>query len=197
MTTSQILFLTGVLCGVLFAGCAVVGQLRQGEPFARSYWTVPVWAFVLCTGFGGLAFLLDSGVAGKTLFEAQVDGTGDTAPAVLTFTVPVEHPGARHSFDVNPRDDEGSVDDPIDVAVRLTDPSGAVLVDERQRLDTRDDSTSSGISHRVWDSWDRDLTPARAGDHLLTVTVLSPHVPQVHVWVGDEQKTDGHRIDGY
>ena len=197
MTTSQILFLTGVLCGVLFAGCAVVGQLRQGEPFAQSYWTVPVWAFVLCTGFGGLAFLLDSGVAEKTLFEAQVDGTGDAAPAVLTFTVPVEHPGARHSFDVNPRDDEGSVDDPIDVAVRLTDPSGAVLVDERQHLDTRDDSTSSGISHRVWDSWDRDITPATAGDHVLTVTVLSPGVPEVHVWVGDEQKTDGHRIDGY
>jgi hypothetical protein len=143
------------------------------------------------------AFAINGGVADRTLFEAQVDGTGDTAPAVLTFTVPVEHPGARHEFDVNPRDDGGSVDDPIDVGVRLVDPAGVVLVDEQCTLDPRDDSSSSSVSHRVWDSWDRELTPTRTGDHLLTVTLHSPHVPQVHVWVGDEQKTDGHRIPGY
>jgi hypothetical protein len=197
VTTSQILFLTGLLCGVLFAGCAVYEQQRRGAPLGRRYWTVPTWILLGGAAFGAMAFLLDSGVAEKTLFEAQVDGTGEAAPAVLTFTVPVEHPGALHSFDVNPRDDGGEVDDPIDVAVRLTDPAGAVVVDERETLDTRDDSTSSAVTHRVWDSWDREITPTQAGDYLLTVTVLSPHVPEVHVWVGDDQKTDGHRIDGY
>jgi hypothetical protein len=83
------------------------------------------------------------------------------------------------------------------VAVRLTDPAGAVMVDERRTLDTRDDSTSPTVTHRVWDDWDREITPTQAGDYLLTVTVLSPHVPQVHVWVGDDEKTDGHRIAGY
>jgi hypothetical protein len=198
VSTSQILFLTGVACGVLFAGCAVYHQVGQlGVAWRAVRWTVPAWIMVFCTGFGALAFVLDAGVANKTLFEAQVAGTGDAAPAVLTFTVPVEHPGARHAFDVNPRDDGGSVDDPIDVAVRLTDPTGAVLVDERETLDTRDDSGNSAITHRVWDSWDREITPTRAGDYELTVTVLSPDVPEVHVWVGDDRKTDGHRISGY
>ena len=144
-----------------------------------------------------LAFSLNSGVSDKTLFEAQVDGTGDAAPAVLTFTVPVEHAGVRHEFDVNPRADGQSVDDPIDVAVRLTDPAGAVVIDEHETLATYDDSDSSWGRHNVWDDWDREVTPTQAGDYLLTVTVLSPDVPQVHVWVGDDEKTDGHRIDGY
>ena len=148
---------------------------------------------VLVAGF----LSINAGVTNHTLFEDQVAGTGDTAPAVLSFTVPVEHPGARHEFMVNPRDDGASVDAPIDVAVRLTDPAGAVLVDERETLDTRDDSDSSWVRHYVWDDWNRELTPAEAGDYLLTVTVLSPQVPEVHVWVGDDEKTDGHRIAGY
>jgi hypothetical protein len=198
VTTSQILFLTGVACGVLFAGCAVYHQVAQlGVAWRAVSWRIPVWAVVLCTAFGALAFALDSGVANRTLFEDQVAGTGDTAPAVLTFTVPVEHPGARHEFMVDPRDDGGDVDGPIDVEVKLTDPTGATLADERQTLDTRDDSGSSGIRHEVWDDWNRELTPTRAGDHVLSVTVLSPQVPEVHVWVGDDDKTDGHRIAGY
>lgn len=180
MTTSQILFLTGLLCGVLFAGCAVYHQVANLRlPWRAVRWAVPAGCLVFGAAFGAGAYRLDSGVAEKTLFEAQVAGTGDAAPSVLTFTVPVEHPGARHAFDVNPRDDGGSVDDPIDVAVRLTDPAGAVVVDERGTLDTRDDSTSSAVTHRVWDSWDGQVTPTRAGDYLLTVTVLSPHVPLV------------------
>lgn len=169
--------------------------LRRGDARANLKPVVPL-ALVL-VAFVVLAFSLNSGVADKTLFEAQVDGTGDAAPAVLTFTVPVEHPGVRHEVDVNPRADGESVDDPIDVAVRLTDPAGAVVVDEHETLDTRDDSDSSWVTHRVWDSWDGDVTPTQAGDYLLTVTVLSPDVPQVHVWVGDDEKTDGHRIAGY
>jgi hypothetical protein len=145
----------------------------------------------------GVFFWINAGVANHTLFEAQVPATGDTAPAVLTFTVPVEHPGAQHQIMVNPRDDGGSVDGPIDVAVRLIDPEGTVLVDERVTLDTRDDSDSGWVRHYVWDDWNDELVPTRAGDHTLTVTVLSPHVPEVHVWVGDDEKTDGQRIPGY
>ena len=198
MSTSQILFLSGVACGVLFAGCAVYHQVAQLRvPWRAVRWRIPAAAMVLCTAFGGLAFLLDAGVANRTLFEDQVSGTGDRAPAVLTCTVPVEHPGARPELMVDPRDDGGSGAAPVDVAVRLTDPAGAVLVDERETLDTYDDSDSSWVRHYVWDDWDRELTPEQAGDYLLTVTVLSPQVPEVHVWVGDDEKTDGHRIAGY
>ena len=83
------------------------------------------------------------------------------------------------------------------MAVRLTDPAGAVVVDEHETLATYDDSDSSWVRHDVWDDWDREVTPTQAGDYQLTVTVLSPDVPQVHVWVGDDEKTDGHRIAGY
>ena len=65
------------------------------------------------------------------------------------------------------------------------------------RRHRRDASDSALATHRLWDYWRRDVTPARAGDYLLTVTVLSPGVPRVHVWVGDDRKTDGHRIAGY
>jgi hypothetical protein len=167
------------------------GQVREANRRPLIPLALGLVAFVV------LCISINGGVSDKTLFEAQVGGTEDGAPAVLTFTVPVEHPGARHEFDVNPRNDGGSVDGPIDVAVRLTDPTGAVLVDERKTLDTYDDSSSSMISHHVWDSWDRELVPTQAGDYLLTVTVLSPDVPLVHVWVGDDEKTDGHRIAGY
>jgi hypothetical protein len=35
------------------------------------------------------------------------------------------------------------------------------------------------------------------GNLQLTVTVLTPDVPTVHVRMGDEEKTDGQRIPGY
>ena len=195
MTTSQILFLTGVLCGLFFAGCAVYGQRQQGAPFARSFWTVPVWSVVVGTAFGAGAFLLDADTAGSTLYETEAGGTGAETPAVLTFDVPVEHPGALHELLVDPRDDGVDVRNPVDVAVRLADPSGQVLVDERETLGTRCEGGT--VERCTWDSWSTDLTPAAAGNYALTVTVLTPDVPVVHIWVGDDAKTDGHRIAGY
>ena len=194
VTTGQVLVLVGVLCGVLFAGCAVVEQRRRGAPIAGSYWTVPTAILLVGALFGGGASLLDSGVAGMTLVEVEAPGTGARTPAVLTFDVPVEHPGAPHELLVDPRDDGHDVTDPVDVAVRLTDPSGRVLVDERETLGTRCQDT---VTTCVWDSWSRDLTPATGGTYALTVTVLTPDVPVVHGRVGDDEKTDGHRIAGY
>lgn len=195
MTTSQILFLTGVLCGVLFAGCAVHAQRQRGAPLARRFWTVPAWILVSGTAFGALFFVLDSGVAEKTLYETEVTGSGADTPSVVRFEVPVEHPGAVHELLVDPRNDGVDVHDPVDVAVRVTDPSGQVLVDEREMLDARcEDGTGD---HCTWDSWSTDITPAAAGSYALTVTLRTPDVPVVHVWVGDDEKTDGHRIDDY
>jgi len=39
--------------------------------------------------------------------------------------------------------------------------------------------------------------PPADGELRLTVTLLTPDVPTVHVWLGDEEKTDGQRIPGY
>jgi hypothetical protein len=105
VSTSQILFLTGLLCGVLFAGCAVYEQRRRGAPLGRRYWTVPTWILLGGAAFGATAFLLDSGVAEKTLFEAEVPGSTVTVPAVLEWDIPVEHPGALHELGVYPNSD--------------------------------------------------------------------------------------------
>jgi hypothetical protein len=192
VTTSQILFLTGLLCGAFFAGVAVYAQARQGAPFGRRYWTVPAWLLLGGVAFGAAAFLLDSGVAEKTLFEAEVPGSTDATPAVLEWDIPVEHPGALHELGVYPNSDR-DVDAPADVRVQLVDPVGRVLIDRTEALQPRCDT-----NHFCdWDGYSAEFTPAAGGDLRLTVTVLTPDVPTVHVRVGDEQKTDGHRIPGY
>jgi hypothetical protein len=200
VTTSQILFLTGLLCGVLFAGCAVYEQQRRGAPLGRRYWTVPTWILLGGAAFGAAAFLLDSGVAEKTLFEAEVPGSEASVPAVLQWDIPVEHPGALHELGVYPSSDR-DVDAPADVHVQLVDPVGRVLIDRTEALEPRCDSNHfcdwDGYSAEFTPAAGSDCLPAACGDLRLTVTVLTPDVPTVHVRVGDEQKSDGHRIPGY
>jgi hypothetical protein len=191
VTTSQILFLTGVLCGVFFAGVAVYAQVRQGAPFGRRYRTVPSWLLLGGAAFGAAAFLLDSGVAEQTLFEAEVP-VAAAPPAVLEWDIPVEHPGAGHELGVYPNSDR-DVDAPADVRVQLVDDLGRVLIDRTAELQPRCDT--NGFCD--WDGYSAAFTPAAGGDLRLTVTVLTPDVPTLHVRVGDEQKTDGHRIPGY
>ena len=191
VTTSQILFLTGVLCGVFFAGVCLYSQRIYGT-FGRRWWTVPGWLLVGSVAFGALAFFIDSGVAEKTLFEDEVPGSTAVVPAVLEWDIPVEHPGAVHELGVYPNADRDA-DTPADVHVQLVDPVGRVLIDQAETLEPRCDS-----DHFCdWDGYDAEFTPATGGDLRLTVTVLTPDVPTVHVRVGDEQKTDGHRISGY
>lgn len=190
MTTSQILFLTGVLCGVLFAVVCLHAQRTHG-PFGRRWWSVPAWLLVGCTAFGAMAFLIDSGVAERTLFEAEVPGTAATAPAVLEWDIAVEHPGARHALGVYP-DADRNVHTPADVRVQLVDAVGRVLIDRTEVLEPRCDDYGCD-----WDGYDDEFFPAVGGDLRLTVTVLTPDVPTVHVRVGDDDKTDGHRIPGY
>jgi hypothetical protein len=192
VSTSQILFLTGALCGVVVGTSAVVPQLRGGTPLRRVRWTLPAAILGFCTAFGGMAFLIDSGVAEQTLFEVEVPGSGPSAPAVLEWDIPVEHPGALHSLGVYPKTD-ADVETPADIEVRLTDASGQVLVDEERTLEPRCEDKSWNCT---WDSYSADFTPG-PGTHRLTVTLLTPDVPTVHVWLGDEEKTDGQRIPGY
>jgi hypothetical protein len=191
VTTSQILFLTGLLCGVFFAGVCLWAQRTHGS-FGRRWWTVPGWILLGGAAFGAAAFLIDSGVAEKTLFEAEVPGSTVAVPAVLEWEIPVEHPGALHELGVYPNSDR-DVDTPAAVHVQLADPVGRVLIDRTEELEPRCDD-----SHICdWDGYSSEFRPGAGGDLRLTVTVLTPDVPTVHVRVGDEEKTDGRRIPGY
>jgi hypothetical protein len=193
VTTSQILFLTGLLCGAFFAALAVGAQALGPGGWREVRWGLPVGLLAFGAAFGGLAFLLDSGVAEKTLFEVEVPGSASDVPAVLRWEVPVEHPGATHELGVYPNSD-GNVDTPADLRVQLVDPLGRVLLDEERTLEPRCDGKSWDCT---WDSYSAEFTPPSPGSLRLTVTLLTPDVPAVHVWMGDEQKTDGRRLPGY
>ncbi len=193
MTTSQILFLTGVLCGAFFAALPVWVQVRGGGRWREVHWGLPAGLLAFGTAFGGLAFLIDSGVAGKTLFEAEVPGSHAAVPAVLQWDIPVEHPGATHELGVYPNADR-NVDAPADLRVQLVDPLGRVLLDDERTLEPRCDGKDWDCT---WDSYSAEFTPPSDGDLRLTVTLLTPDVPTVHVWMGDDEKTDGRRIPGY
>ena len=193
MSTSTLLFLVAAACGVLFGGLAVYQQMRDGVPLRAVRWTVPVVFLVFCCAFGGLAYLLDSGVAGKTLYEIDAEGSAATVPAAIEFDFTVEHPGALHDLLVDPKS-ESEVEAPADVQVQLVDPGGQVLIDESRTLEPRCDPEPALCT---WDSYSAEFTPAVAGGHRLIVTLLTPDVPVLHVRVGDEQKTDGVRAPGY
>jgi hypothetical protein len=192
VSTSTILFLTGAACGVFFAALAVYGQARGGRSLRDVRWGCrsASWCSASCSA--AWRSCSTRGVAGKTPFEAEVPGSGAAVPSVLEWEIPVEHPGAGHSLGVYPNSDR-NVDRPADVRVQLVDELGRVLVDDERTLEPRceDDWNCN------WDGYSRDFTPPTGGQLRLTVTVLTPDVPTVHVWLGDDEKTDGQRIPGY
>jgi len=160
VSTSQILFLTGAACGVFFAALAVYGQARGGGSLRDVRWGVPIGIVVFGLLFGGVAFLLASGVAGKTLFEAEVPGSGNAVPSVLEWEIPVEHPGAGHELGVYLNSDR-NVETPADVRVQLGDSLGRVLIDDERTLEPRCDGKSWDCT---WDGYSREFTHRRTAN---------------------------------
>ena len=193
MSTSTILFLSAAGCGLLFGVLAVYAQVREGIALGAVRWTAPVVLWVGCTAFGGLAYLIDSGLAATTLYEIDADGSGPDVPEAIAFDIPVEHPGALHDVLVAPKTD-GEVTVPAQVRVQLRDPAGQLLVDESRTLEPRCEDPPTLCT---WDGYSAEFTPATAGTHELIVTLDTPDVPVLHVRVGDEDKTDGQRAPGY
>jgi hypothetical protein len=191
MSTSMIILLVAVACGLLFGALAVYEQARR-MPWRQVSWKAPVWLVVGCAALGGVFWFLDSDVAGQTLYEVVADGPGAAVPSTTSFPFVVEHPTAEHDLMVAPESSE-RITEPIRVHVRMSGPDGRSLIDEDRTLDVRcpDDEPCE------WYTFSKDLVPGRAGPHDLEVTVLSPGVTSVHVRVGDAEKSDGERIPGY
>jgi hypothetical protein len=186
----MIIFLSAVGCGVLFAWCGLLAQSGPKGPRGWRRWLMPAGIFAFCTLFGAAAFLIDSGNAETTLYEIEAEGSGSQVPVAVRFDVAVEHPGAEHDLLVAPLSD-ASVDRPAELQVQLTDPSGAVLLDDAVLLETRCEAFCE------WDYYSELFTPRVLGVHTVVVTVLTPDVPVLHVRVGDPLKTDGERAPGY
>lgn len=191
MSTSVIILLSAVGCGVLFGALAVYEQARR-MPWRQVTWKTPIWLFVACAAMGGFFYLIDSDVAEETLYEIVADGPGAAVPSTTDFPFVVEHPTAQHDLMVAPESSE-KITTPIRVHVRMTGPDGRSLIDEEQLLDVR----CPPEEPCEWYTASKEFVPGRAGPHDLAVTVLSPGVTSVHVRVGDADKTDGQRIPGY
>ena len=190
MDTSTILFLSALGCGVLFAGCAVLAQSADKTVALWKRWALPAGILAFCTAFGALAYLIDDSNADTTLYEIEAEGSGDEVPVAIRFDIPVEHAGAEHQLLVAPLS-EASVTEPAQLQVRVTDPTGAVLLDRPVTLDLRCEEFCE------WDALTERFTPTALGGLTMDVTVLTPDVPVLHVWVGDPLKTDGERAPGY
>jgi hypothetical protein len=199
VSTSVLLFLVCLACGVGFAVLAVYGQVRGGARLRSVRWGVPTGIVVFCALFGVGAYAIDHGVARTTLFEVDAEGSlgvavGAPAP-VREFEVRVEHPGVEHTLFVSPTlgDTGGDPEGVVELHVWLADPQGRVLVDQSLQLAPECRETS-GCG---WEDWSAGFTPATVDVHLLAITVVSTDVPAVHVLVTDHEKTDGERAPGY
>ena len=49
----------------------------------------------------------------------------------------------------------------------------------------------------TWRAAYHSFTPVAPGPHTLTLRLLTPDIPAVHVRIADPLKTDGQRIPGY
>ncbi|MBC3190616.1 hypothetical protein H7X46_06005 [Pseudonocardia sp. C8] len=192
MSTSWILFWTGVGCGVLFAGCALWAQLQDGT---RSYrWRdagLPAAIMAFCTAFGAVAFLLDSGNADRTLYETVADTAAADVPFTERHTFTVEHPGARHPLMIAVEPAGFTFSDPLRMRVRLAGPDGRTAIDDDVVLE------AWCAPDCEWDRFSTEIVPETAGPWDLQVTVRTPGVSSIHVWIGDDEKTDGERAPGY
>jgi hypothetical protein len=199
VSTSVLLLLVGIGCGVFFAGLAVYAQLRGGGSIRRLRWWIPLGVLVFGVLAGVGAYWIDQGVARTTLFEVDAEGSlevevTDPAAPVRAFDLAVEHPGVEHELLVDPITAGASEDagNPVELYVRLDDPSGRPLIDQQLRFDVECDRSGCG-----WRSWTAPFTPQTAQVHRLYVAVLTIDIPKVHVRVEDPEKTDGVRAPGY
>ena len=193
MSTSWILFWSAVACGVLFAGCALWAQLLDGTSTRAYRWRdagLPAAILACCAGFGALAFALDSGNADRTLYESVTHPVAD-GPFTERHTFTVEHPGVRHPVLIVVDPASFGMRDPVRLEVRLAGPDGRTALDDAPVLE------AWCAPDCEWDRYSTDVVPATAGTWDLDLRVLTPGVGRVHVWVGDDERTDGRRAPGF
>ncbi|MGE3284694.1 MAG: hypothetical protein AB7J32_01175 [Pseudonocardia sp.] len=187
MTTSDWLFLTGVACGVFFAGVVVWAQAQGPRGLREVSWKIPAGFVVFGAAFGSLAYLIDSGVAEKTLYEIDAPG----GVGVQEFRVAVEHPGAEHSLLLDPQVD-GDAPGPVEIAV-FASSGNTPLVSDTVVLDV---DCSGRSVYCGWESWTGRFAPG-PGTLTVRVHVRTPGIETLHLRVEDPEKTDGVRAPGY
>ncbi len=157
-----------------------------------------MWFLVVCgVVFASYAFWITGRLERTTLHEVVVDGTQGEALAeggvVRRIEFSIEHPGVEHDLLLGPMYRPPSLarpDSSVRIEVTVARNGDAPLLD--------DVYTFKPMAHEnKWRPAYLSFTPIATGPHSLTLRLLSPGIPAVHVRIADPQKTDGKRAAGY
>ena len=138
------------------------------------------------------AFWTDSHQRRTTLLEVILDGTS-AKDAMLQVEFNVEHANVEHDLLIGPMfrpPSTSRANNEVRLAATLAQQDGKVLLSDEYTFTPRAHDTS-------WHAEYLHFTPDTTGRHTLTLDLLTPTIPSVHVRVADPLKTDGKRAPGY
>lgn len=138
------------------------------------------------------AFWTDSHQRRTTLHEVLLDGSA-AMDAILKVDFDVEHANVEHDLLIGPMFRPPTLERAnyeIRLAATLAQQDGTVLLSDEYTFSPRINDTS-------WHAEYLHFTPTTIGSHILTLDLLTPNLPAVHVRVADPLKTDGQRMPGY
>ena len=147
---------------------------------------------VMGVSLAAFAFWIDSQQRRTTLYEVILDGTS-AKDAILQVEFNVEHANVEHDLLIGPMFRPPTLeraDYEVRLAVTLAQADGTVILSDEYTFQPRTQDTS-------WQAEYLHFTPQTTGQHILTLNLLTPNIPAVHVRVADPLKTDGKRAPGY
>ncbi|MCA9076080.1 MAG: hypothetical protein KDA93_13715 [Planctomycetaceae bacterium] len=187
--------IAGVTLGtfLLFAAGGWWVALRMKDRRQRNTTHLKVgFLIVLGVVFATYAFWTDSQQRRTTLHEIILDGTS-AKDAIFQVEFNIEHAGVEHDLLIGPMFRPPTLeraDYEIRLAATLEQQDGTVLLSDEYTFQPRTRGTA-------WHAEYLHFTPQTTGQHILTLNMLSPNIPAVHVRVADPLKTDGKRAPGY
>lgn len=179
------------------AGAWLVARGTRRRRERRSIHQKMTFLIVLGVVFAAYALWVDSGQRRTTLHEVLLDGTPASAVAqgdvVRVVSFIVEHPGIEHELLIGPTHYTPTwrrANFTVRLEATVSQNDAAPLFSAELLFPPR---------HRdaKWSAEYRSFTPIAAGPHMLTLRLLTPGIPAVHVRIEDPLKKDGQRMPGY
>jgi len=199
-TMSRSWILAAVILGafLLFAGGAWLVARRTPRRRERRPIHLKMAFLIVCgVAFAGYALWVDSGQRRTTLHEVILDGAPAEdfvdGEAVRRIEFVVEHPHVEHDLMIGPMHHTPTTRR-ANFEVRL---KATVAQADAALLFSKELIFTPRYHEATWHAAYCAFTPTAAGPHTLTLRLLTPDIPAVHVRIGDPLKTDGQRPPGY
>lgn len=141
------------------------------------------------------AFWSDIDLRETTLYEVVLEGSPEQADVATIRRVDfqIEHPGVEHDLLIGPMYRPPSLQWPdfnVQIGLTLGRHGEPPLIDETFDFKPRHQENK-------WRPEYLHFIPRAEGRYTLSLTLLTPGIPAVHVRVGDPLKRDGKRAPGY